>query len=238
MIQDIWVPTGLMLLLLAAHLVQFWNYKQSANAISCTYSSVDNRIIIYWERRSFAREIISSGAPPARWLWGVMALGEWAVWRYVHLPSTQPGGGGSSPYCQRCWSRPRFAAAPPPPRCKKQQRSQKVPQVRTTLINTQDSTGNQSIASSFQRGRPPLLAARAFVNYLPVSVEGSMVKRRVSGAVHAIHIRASPHTVKKGRIFSLKPQHTAKKHSPALCKFSSCGCDWILFWLLSHCPSL
>lgn len=38
---------------------------------------------------------------------------------------------------------------------------------------------------------------RAFVTDLPVSIEGGVVKRRVSSAVHAIHIRASPDTVKK-----------------------------------------
>lgn len=75
------------------------------------------------QNRGHFREILSAVvAPPARWVWGVTGLGEWAVWRYVHRPSTQPGGEGSSPYCQQCWSRPRSVAAPPPPRCKTQRR--------------------------------------------------------------------------------------------------------------------
>lgn len=60
-----------------------------------------------------------SSSRPARWVWGAKALGGWAVWRCVRRPSTQPGGEGSSPCCRRCWSRPRFVAASPPPRCRR-----------------------------------------------------------------------------------------------------------------------
>lgn len=94
----------------------------------------------------FRGYILSGGAPPARWVWGVTGLGEWAAWQYVHRPSTRPGGGGSSPCCRRCWSRPRSVAAPPPPRCE-------TAQVRTTPINTRAWTGNRSIAPSSQRDK-------------------------------------------------------------------------------------
>lgn len=75
---------------------------------------------------SFSQHVINAvnvfesieSARPVRWVWGARVLGEWAVWRYVHLPSTQPGAGGSSPCCRLCWSRPRFVAALPPPRWK------------------------------------------------------------------------------------------------------------------------
>lgn len=42
---------------------------------------------------------------------------------------------------------------------------------------------------------------RAVVTDLPVSIEGGVVKRCVSSAVQAIHIRASPDTVKKREDF-------------------------------------
>lgn len=84
-----------------------------------------------------------------------------------------------------------------------------MPQVRATLTNTQDSTDNQSIASSSQGGQQRARTElcwlpglpRAAVTDLPVSIEGGVVKRGVSSAVHAIHIRASPDTVKKREDF-------------------------------------
>lgn len=35
-----------------------------------------------------------------------------------------------------------------------------------------------------------------FISDVPVSIEGSMVQRRVSSAVHTVHIGASPDAVK------------------------------------------
>lgn len=76
-----------------------------------------------------------------------------------------------------------------------------------SLMNTQASTGNQSIASSSRgggnsmRGRRSTAGSQAAATGLPVSIEGGVVKRCVSSAVHAIHIGASPDTVKKREDF-------------------------------------
>lgn len=93
----------------------------------------------------------------------------------------------------------------------------KAPQVRVALMNTQASTGKQSIAPLSPRGgkggnsmrgrRSTAGSQAAAAAALPVSVEGGVVKRCVSSAVHAIHIGASPDTVKKREDF--QPQSAA-----------------------------
>lgn len=62
-----------------------------------------------------------------------------------------------------------------------------------------------------------------FIADLPVSIKGGVVKRRVSSAVHTIHIGASPDTVPKKERTVKQKHNTANKRSPALCKVSTVG---------------
>lgn len=85
-------------------------------------------------------------------------------------------------------------------------------------MKTQDLTDNQSAASSSHRDRPPHrlpVLPGASVTDLPVSIKGGVVERRVSSAVHAIHIRASPDTVKKKRGL-LEANHSTQQTNTAL----------------------
>lgn len=127
------------------------------------FDSMLTKPMFNWLKKFFlktctlARRSEHSGRP-ARWVWGVKVLDEWEVLRCVHLPSTRPDGGGSSPCCPRCWSRPRSVAAPPPHHCRWKKGRRRSETTCTALMNTY----SQSMAwSSPWDGRPQSMNTRA-----------------------------------------------------------------------------